>query len=697
MNKSLIGVVTLVAAACMQAAPAPSSEAANAARILAASPLRFEPAAGDRFVTRGLKFSSSLEANHMDLRTREQSMRVTFDHASTKPQLQGGTPLPTKTSVLKGNDRAKWRSGIANYIDVRANNLYPGIDLKYYGNGGDLEYDLIVKPGANPKQIRLRIDGVKPVLDPDGNLSAAFMQKHPVAYQMGADGTRIAVASRYSKNSDGTFSFRLGRYDHTRELVIDPTLTYSAFVAGTSQDTAKAIGHDGRGLLYVGGFTISTDFAIDPVAGIMPGDPQQANNAGGYDLFFAQIDPVAQQVNYAAYLGGSLDDIMNDMYVDQNGLCYATGYTQSTNFPMTGNAYQSTLTGKSDAFVVIYNLQAPIGSQLVYSTYLGGGTAVAGNGVVADGKGRVFIVGTTNSSELPVVNGLPQGLNGSSDAFVSAFDPSQTSPASTLFYSTFIGGSSFELGNAITMAPDGTLWIAGETLSNDFPLQGNSLQNSTAGEGDAFVVQLDWTQGSNGELYGTYLGGSGLDAAQKIAVDGLGRIVVAGYTLSSDVPFAGGYQPVNKGAGDCFITVLNPYATGNMPQLVYSTYYGGSGAEIPTALRADSKGVIYVTGFTGSADLPITRNALGNVRAGGQDGFVIKLDPGATSSQALLYGSYVASTGNQIPYGIDIDKSGNIYLAGPTSGGIFDTLGGAAKPNAIGNVDAFIFGFNPSN
>jgi hypothetical protein len=285
-------------------------------------------------------------------------------------------------------------------------------------------------------------------------------------------------------------------------------------------------------------------------------------------------------------------------------------------------------------------------------------------------------------------------LNGSSDAFVSAFDPSQTSPASTLFYSTFIGGSSFEIGSAITMAPDGTLWIAGETLSTDFPLQGNSLQNSTAGEGDAFVVQLDWTQGSNGELYGTYFGGSGLDVAQKIAVDGLGRIVVTGYTLSSDFPLAGAYQPVNKGAGDCFITVLNPYATGSMPQLVYSTYYGGRGAEIPTGLRADSKGVIYVTGYTGSADLPITQNALGKVRAGGQDGFVIKLDP---SGKALLYGSYVASTGNQIPYGIDVDKSGNIYLAGPTSGGIFDALGGSAKPNAIGNVDAFIFGFNPSN
>ena len=375
MKKSFVGFLLLVS---LQAAPPP-----GAVQAIASAPLRFEPA-GTKYLTRGLRFSSSLGADHMDLRSRDQAMRITFAHASHDVRLDPGEPMSSVSNVIHGNDRTQWRT-VPNYATLRARGLYPGVDLVYYGNAGDLEYDLIVQPGGNPQAIRLAISGAAPRLDADGNLSAAFIQKHPVAYQVNAEGSRTPVASRYRRNADGTFGFALGRYDKGRELVIDPVLTFSTFVGGSSQDTIRAIGHDANGFIYVGGITLSTDFEIDPNTMQVPGGPQFPQLAGGYDLFIAQINPTVpagvNPVAFATYLGGSADDILNDMFVGPSGLVYLTGYTKSTDFPQgTVPGYTTTLNGTSDGFAVVYDVTQPVGSQLVYSTYLGGVAAVAGNG-----------------------------------------------------------------------------------------------------------------------------------------------------------------------------------------------------------------------------------------------------------------------------------------------------------------------------
>ncbi len=317
MNKSSIALLTfLVAGSISMWAERPS---ADAVRLIATAPLRFEPS-GAGYVTRGLRFSSSLHGDHMDLRSQDQVMRLTFAHSTPGAHLDPGDLMGSKSNVIHGNDRSKWRT-VPNYSNLHARDLYRGIDLVYYGNQGELEYDLIVKPGADPKVIRLQITGVAPTLDADGNLTAAFIQKRPVAYQVAADGTRVPVTSRYRRNSDGTFGFALGRYDKTRELVIDPTLTFSLYIpdlAGNSQNTAKAIGHDNNGKIYIGGITLSTDFEIDPNINQIPGGPQGSNNAGGYDLFIVQVDPTITQGNpvlFATYLGGSNDDILNDIRI----------------------------------------------------------------------------------------------------------------------------------------------------------------------------------------------------------------------------------------------------------------------------------------------------------------------------------------------------------------------------------------------
>lgn len=683
MNKLSIGLFTLLAAATVHAAPG------DPAQVFAAAPLRFEPS-GSGFVTRGLRFSSSIQGDHINLRSHDQAMRLTFAHANPDARLTPGTQLKSMTNVLRGNNPATWRTAVPNYATVSAGSLYPGVDLVYYGNHGDLEYDLIVKPGGNPRAIRLQLDGVTPSLDPQGNLSAAFIQKHPVAYQVAPDGSHLAVASRYRRNPDGTFGFAFGRYDHTRDLVIDPTLTFSAYVGGSSQDTAKGIGHDAASFIYVAGITLSTDFGL-------AGDSKQTANAGGYDVFVARFDPRASfdsQTVYTTYLGGSADDILSDMFVSPQGRVYLTGTTKSTDFP-TVNPAQASLTGTSDAFLAVLDPSRPAGSALLYSTYYGGGTNVAAYGVTADSKGRAFIAGTTSSGDISIVNGFQPTMNGSNDGFVAGFDLTQTG-SSSLIYSTFLGGSSWELCNAIAVAPDDTLWVGGETFSPDFPTAGNPYLNVNVANGDAFLAHLDPSKGGNSLVYGTYLAGSGFDSIQRLAVDAKGRVIASGYTTSTDFPVtSGAIQPAYKGASDAFVTILDSLATGNSPQLVYSTYFGGSGADMPTGIKLDANGLIYLTGFTASSDMSVTPGALGPQRAGGQDGFVLQLDPTATGSAGLLYSSFIATAASQIPYGIDVDSTGRIYVAGGTTGDLFAGVG-SIRVSGTGNSDAFVMGFNPA-
>jgi hypothetical protein len=289
------------------------------------------------------------------------------------------------------------------------------------------------------------------------------------------------------------------------------------------------------------------------------------------------------------------------------------------------------------------------------------------------------------------VNGL-QGLNGISNAFIAGFDATQ-SDINSLFFSTFLGGSITEVGNGITIAPDGTLWVVGQTNSPDFPMAGNSYQPTNAGAGDTFVAQIDPIAGAL--LYSTFFGGSGIDLAQRVALDPKGRVVVTGSTQSTDFPiFGGAIQATYGGTSDAFVFILNPAATGDASQLIYSTYFGGSGAELATGLAVDPKGAIYISGSTGSRNLPVTPNALGPVQMGGQDGFVLKLDPTIAGSGGILYSSYIASLGLQSAYGVDYDTTGNIWVTGWTNDTIFDpTITPKTTPSQ--DIDGFLMGISP--
>jgi len=687
--KSRFYIPLLLLAGSLLAAGAPS----EALQLLANAPLRFEPAP-DRvdtgFVARGANFRFEFRGNQALLRAGHKSIRLRFDGAARQARMQGAEPLASKTNLYLGSDPAQWRTGIPNYGRLQVHELYHGIDLAYYGNGSQLEYDLTVKPGADPRQIRLRLDGDRARLDPNGDLMAELVQKHPVAFQTDASGTRTPVDSRYRKNADGTFGFALGHYDRTRDLVIDPVLILAHYLAGSYQDIAYGIGHDSKGLIYVAGATNSTDFDT-------AGTPLQATAGGAGDVFLAVLNPAlspGSQLIYATYLGGTGLETFGAIAVGPNGDVYLTGSTVSANFPLK-NAAQSALGGSSglaDAFVVWFDPT----QTLIYSTLLGGGGVDTGTAIAVDSKGKIWIAGNTQSTDFPNSGGFQGSLIGVQNMFVAGFDPSQ-SGAATRVYSIYIGGTRWDNAHGIALAPDGTLWLAGGTYSTDIWMVGHSYQPGSNGSGEGYLAHINPGLGAKALLYSTFLGGSDIGEITAIVLDPTGHVIVTGYTIASDFPVtSGAYQRHYGGNTDAFVSILDPSVTSSVrsEQLVYSTYFGGSDADAPFDLKRDSKGVLYLTGYTLSPNLVTTSNAAQRAWDYSLDAFALKFDPSQPGAAALDYSSYLGSDGLQVGYGVDFDTKGNIYLTGFSSGPIFSAFGGPAKTTGAGNVDAFVVGLS---
>ncbi len=656
--------------------------------MLATAPLRFEPVAdaAGRFLARGARFQFEFSSNRAQLRSGANAVQLEFQNASEAARLEGADPLRSKTALYLGNDRGKWRSAIPNFGRLQVHGLYPGVDLIYYGSAGELEYDLRVKPGVDPRQIRLRVSGDRARVDRDGNLVAGLIQKRPVAYQLDRNGNRVPVSSRYRRNPDGSYGFALGPYDRSRELVIDPVLVLATYLTGSSQEIAYGIGHDAQGFVYVAGTTDSGDFPAS-------GNAFQAARKGQADLFVVKLDPNAapgSQVVYATYYGGSLAEIFGGMTIGPRGDVFLTGTTLSLDYPVV-NGFQTTLKNATgaDAFVTWFDSN----QQIAYSTYLGGSGTDMGLAITYDPSGKVWVTGGTQSDDFPNVGGIQSARKGSQDVFLAGFDANQAN-AATLIYSSFLGGSWWDAGRGLAAAPDGTFWIVGGTYSFDFPAVGSSYQRSFSGGGDAFVAHVNPALGADGVLYSTYIGGTGLEEARSVILDPAGRVIVSGYTTSADFPVTSDALQAHSGGGtDVFVSILNP---ANPPgsQLVYSTYFGGAAGDSAFDLKRDSNGILYLSGYTLSPGLPASAGALQSAYDGTMDAFVLKLDPSHPGAAGLSYFSYLGSSGVQVGYGVDFDAAGNIYLVGASSGRIFDPFGGPGKITDPGNTDAFVLGFN---
>jgi photosystem II stability/assembly factor-like uncharacterized protein len=514
-------------------------------------PLSFEARRGPdqraKFISRltGCNIALTDEGASIARRGEEMTLKMKIIGADMT-RIIGADEASARANYFLGNDPEKWKAGTPLYSKVRYEQVYPGIDLVYYGRGQELEYDFQLAPGADFRAIRFRFDGAKAARLIDGELRietrwGEIRNRRPVAYQE-ADGERKEVESAYALGSQGEVSFRVGEYDATRPLIIDPVLTFSTYLGGSNLDIAEDIAIDSSGNIYITGWTESLDFPA------MKGRP-----AGEFllEAFAAKLHR-SGSLMYATFLGGTSVDRGYSIAVDTSGNAYITGETSSGDFPTTIGAFQTGAPGGiNDAFITKLD---PAGN-LFYSTYLGG-SAVAGRfeqgsdtglGIAVDSDGNAFVTGQTNSLDFPTKRALQSALNeGRNPASASAaipppipiyhFDAFVTKinrEGSNIVFSTYLGGFEDDRGRDIAVDESSGVYVAGDTFSDSFPVHA-ALQSRYGGSGDGFVVRI---KPSGREfVYSTFLGGIAYDAAHGLAIDSSGNAYVAGHTGSSDFP-----------------------------------------------------------------------------------------------------------------------------------------------------------------
>lgn len=581
--------------------------------------------------------------------------------------------LPAVSNYILGPDPRHWRTNVPHFARVKSTNIYPGIDIVYYSKNNHLEFDFLLAPQADPNLIRLQFRGASPKLDPSGDLLlGATRLRAPVAYQ----GNKT-IAARFTLHANKTIGFTLAPYDKSKPLVIDPVLAYStfltaanaigsgialdaagntyltgntnntlltvngiqpafgagraAFVAklnpagtalvyatylgGTSGNSSTAglrIAVDRAGAAYVVGHTSSTSFPV--TAGTA-----QPTNRGGDDLFVAKLNPAGNALMYASYLGGSGDENTQSgipsIAVDSDGNAYISGGTSSRDFRVTQGAAQATYGGgAADAFVTKLD---PLGSTIVYSTFIGGANTDVSNAIAVDAAGNAYIAGASGPK-----------------ALLAKLNPA----GSALLYSNSFGGTNGDVAFSLAVDNASNAYLTGLTGSADFPVTAQAFQKSAPG-GNAFVTKFNATGLT--PVYSTLIGGAKDDVAYHIAIDALGNAVITGATESTDFPvtpdaFQSGPGLVYRGGGrtapGAFLTKLN--ASGSA--LAYSTYFGGSKNEAATAVALDAAGNAYITGVSSSINFPRTMATYEPPdRAEFSTAFLARFDLASRSSMSL--------------------------------------------------------------
>jgi uncharacterized repeat protein (TIGR01451 family) len=514
-----------------------------------------------------------------------------------------------------------------------------------------------------------------------------------VAWQE-TEGGRRPVRVGYAVSDDGSIGFALpAGYDAAQPLIIDPTLTYSSYLGGGGEDVGYAVAVDATGT-YVAGYTLSTDF---PTAGPYDagcGTDGSCDAFAFYDVFVAKMDASqtgAASLVFSTYLGGSDHDYGVRIAVDGAGASYVTGLARA-GFPTTPNAFQQTYGGAPGADAFLAKLSAD-GSQLLYSTYLGGSGGDGAWGLALDGADNAYLAGQTASADFPTSAGALDGTcgtdgacNATSDLFLARLDPA-ASGAASLWFSTYLGGGGEDQAFAVARDGTGNLYVTGRTLSTDFPMAGVPYQGSSGGDYDAFLVKLG--PGATSLAYATYLGGGGYDDGYSIAAGPGNTAYVVGSTSSFAFPTtATAFQTVFGGVYDAYVARLDPAAAGTA-SLVYATYLGGGDDDEGFGLAVDGSGVASLAGFTRSTDFPTAGGPFQPLNGGAWDAFVAKVDPSATGAASLSYATYLGGLGTDAAYGVALDPALDMHVTGQTLSSNFPAAG-AFQGSYQGNSDVFV-------
>jgi uncharacterized repeat protein (TIGR02543 family) len=605
--------------------------------------------------------------NPEDVKYDRDVSRLVFVKANRSPEVIPVGVTEHKVNYFIGKDESKWRLNIPTSRAVLYKELYPNIDLKVYGVEKQIEYDFVVKPGAEVSDIGFEYKHVgKTRIDKKGNLViktkfGELEHAKPVCYQV-IEGERVEIQAAFKRKGDNTWGFQVKDYNKSYELIIDPlVLAYSTYLGGSGREWSYAIAVDSEGAAYVTGYTNSIDFPTK--------NPIQGYKAGESDIFIAKINSSGSALIYSTYLGGSgenwygIGDHGSGIAVDSEGMVYVTGGTWSEDFP-TKNAIQGGYGGQGDAFIAKIDSS---GSGLIYSTYLGGSNDDIGSDLTVDAQGAAYVTGYTISHNFPTQNPIQEDKAVGYDVFIAKID----SLGTALIYSTYLGGSGPDYANGIAVDSKGRAYVTGDTGSADFPTR-DPIQGTFAGYTDVFIANVN--SSGSALIYSTYLGGRGQDYGHGITVDKEGAAYVTGYTTSTDFPTQNPLQLTNAGQYDAFITKVN--ASGKA--LIYSTYLGGSDSDPGFGIGVDSQGAAYVTGFTSSNDLP-TKSPFQGTRAGDSDIYIAKVNP---SGRALVYSTYLGGSGSDLNYGMAVDSDGAVYVIGVTESGNFPLQNPIQETNA---------------
>jgi hypothetical protein len=679
------------------------STASQAQGILARLPLRFEENQGQwnaevRYAARtgaSSRKSNLFFTNSGAVLAGSRRVEISFAGSNPAPAIEALDRMPVRTNYFIGRDQ--WHTGIPQYARIAYRSVYPGIDIVYYGNGDELEYDFLLRPGADVSAIRLAFRGADRVtLNGQGDLiveagDSRFLEKRPVVYQEDPrTGERRAVQGRYRLLAGGSAAFDVSGQDRSLPLVIDPVVIYATFLGGSATDQINAVTTDANGLIYVVGYTDSID--LQPTY-----NGVQGGIDGGNDAYIAVIDPTVYggpSLRYLTYLGGSSNDAATGIAVDASGNLYVTGTTSSMDFPLAGNSVQTALALSTTETAFNPNVFVSVISQtngLVYSTYFGGTGGDFPYGIGLDANGNIYVGGTTQSTDLPVTpNAYAAVLWGPSDVFVLELNINDTSP----LYASYIGGEDRDDARGFAVTPDGKVYFAASTLSTLFPIKGFAYQGSPSGIENLVVGQMDLTQSGNPSLvYTSYLGGSTIDELRGMALDANGKLLLTGFTLSSDFPTTStAFRPTFGGVSNAFATRVNPAAPPNA-FIEYSTFVGGTGGDVGYGISSDAAGNLYVAGYTMSADFPVTPDAGLAQYGGGIEAFLVKFNPAAAGPGALEYGSYFGTGGFHVATGVAVAPNGSMFIGGYTTDALFGVGNGLNSAYQTGYFGGYSDGF----
>ncbi len=602
-----------------------------------------------------------------------------------KSRFYGEERIRTRIHSLVGSDPSRWRADVPAYHRVRSRNLLPGVDLVYYTNRGDLEYDLRLQPGVDPAMLQLEIEGADTVrIEPSGDLRItrggfSFVQKRPVAYQ-GVGAKRREIPAGFEVRAGKKIGFKIGPFDRRRAQVIDPVLLFSSYLGGEGPDQANAVAVDAAGNAYVVGTTASLQFPT-----FSPGQPA---NAGMRDVFIARLNRTRTSFVFCTYLGGSGDEFGNAVALTREGRIAVAGSTGSEDFPRRDASQQLFAGGKSDGFLTVLS---PQGRDIVSSTFLGGAGDDDALGLAIDPQGRFYLAGSTSSPSLVTGDTTVTLIGGASDAFVARLVPGQRQ------YFTYVGGAQDDRANAVGVTPDGKAWIAGRTISESFPaMEGVTAPANTGGNG--FVSRLK--EDGTGLEFLSFLAGSSEDEVHALALDAAGSVYLAGGAGSADFPCVDTLFPYSGGS-DAFVLKLNAEGTTTL----YSTFIGGSSDDRARAVAVGADGTVYLTGETVSGDFPQV-NPLQLGASGSSDAFVVAL---RRAGAEIEYASYLGGLGADSGRGIGLAPNRRVLVVGRTASvdiretGFYEgfplekPLQSVSGNPAGGLSDAFVLEISPQN